>query len=64
MRIKLLLAAAGIAAFVTPALAEFYKFRGFVAAGRENKAALYREALRFNPANENARELLAELGEG
>jgi hypothetical protein len=46
------------------ALAEFYKFRGFVAAGREDKAALYRAALRFDPANENARQLLAELGEG
>jgi hypothetical protein len=43
------------------ALADFYKFRGFVCRDREQKAALYREALRFNPANENVRDLLAEL---
>jgi hypothetical protein len=44
--------------------AEFYKFRGVVAAGRGRQAALYHEALRFNPANANVRELLAGLGEG
>ncbi len=43
------------------ALAEFWKFRGFLAAGRDQKTALYREALRFNPANDNVRDLLAEL---
>jgi hypothetical protein len=43
------------------ALAEFYKFRGFVAAGRRRKMELYTEALRFNPANENVKQLLAEL---
>jgi hypothetical protein len=43
------------------ALADFWKFRGFVAADRAHKAALYREALRFNPANTNVRDLLAEL---
>jgi hypothetical protein len=44
------------------ALADFWMFRGFLAADREQKAALYREALRYNPANQNARELLADLG--
>jgi tetratricopeptide (TPR) repeat protein len=43
------------------ALSEFNKYRGFIAAEREQKVALYREALHLNPANENARELLASL---
>jgi hypothetical protein len=43
------------------ALADFYKFRGFVCRDRDQKAALYREALHFNPANDNVRALLAEL---
>jgi hypothetical protein len=43
------------------ALAEFYKFRGFVTRDREQKLNLYREALRFNPANENVRNLLEDL---
>jgi hypothetical protein len=43
------------------ALAGFTKFRGFVAPDRSRKAELYREALRFNPADENVRELLAQL---
>jgi hypothetical protein len=43
------------------ALAEFYKFRGFIALDRSDKRALYLEALRFNPANDNVRELLADL---
>jgi hypothetical protein len=43
------------------ALADFWKFRGFVAADRASKVALYREALRFNPANPNVRDLLAQL---
>ena len=43
------------------ALSDFWKFRGFLAADREQKAVLYREALRFNPANNNVRDLLAEL---
>lgn len=43
------------------ALAEFTKLRGFVAADPVQKAELYRAALRFNPANENVRSLLAEL---
>src|SRR5262249_32934480 len=42
-------------------LADFWKFRGFIAADRESKVALYREALRFNSANNNVRDLLAEL---
>ncbi|HZY89575.1 MAG TPA: hypothetical protein VFE78_32435, partial [Gemmataceae bacterium] len=44
-------------------LADFYKFRGFVADDRGRKAALYREALRFNPSNGNVLDLLADLGE-
>jgi hypothetical protein len=44
------------------ALADFYKFRGFLAAEASAKVALYREALRFNPANDNVRDLLAGLG--
>src|SRR5206468_3660191 len=43
------------------ALADFYKFRGFVEIDRDRKAGLYREALRFNPANSNVRDLLVEL---
>lgn len=43
------------------ALAGFTKFRGFIAVDPARKAELYREALRFNPAEENARELLARL---
>jgi hypothetical protein len=42
-------------------LADFYKFRGFISRDREQKIALYREALRFNPGNENVGNLLAEL---
>jgi hypothetical protein len=43
------------------AVAEFYKFRGFVSPDPAAKAALYREALRFDPANANVRDLLAGL---
>ncbi|HEY7314393.1 MAG TPA: hypothetical protein VH643_33905, partial [Gemmataceae bacterium] len=43
------------------ALADFWKFRGFLAADRQQKVGLYREALRFNPSNSNVRDLLAEL---
>jgi hypothetical protein len=43
------------------ALAEFYKFRGYLAESPDRKIALYREALAFNPANDNVRRLLAEL---
>jgi hypothetical protein len=46
------------------ALADFCTFRGFVGPDRARKAALYREALRFNPAADNARSLLAELEGG
>jgi hypothetical protein len=42
------------------ALSDFWKFRGFLVADAEQKAALYREALRFNPANTNVRDLLDE----
>jgi len=45
------------------AVADFYKFRGFVAGDHARKVALYREALRFNPSNGNVRDLLADLGE-
>jgi hypothetical protein len=45
------------------ALSELTKFRGFVQGDRGQKVALYREALRFNPGNDNVRSLLAELGE-
>ncbi len=44
------------------ALSEFFKFRGFVAAERTEKVSMYQEALRLNPANDNVRELLKELG--
>jgi len=44
------------------ALSDFYKFRGFVAGERARKIELYREALRFNPGNDNVRGLLADLG--
>jgi hypothetical protein len=43
------------------ALADFWKFRGFLSADRQQKISLYREALRLNPANNNVHDLLAEL---
>jgi len=43
------------------ALAEFYKYRGFVSSDRERKRALFREALAFDPRNENVRELLEQV---
>jgi hypothetical protein len=42
------------------ALAEFTKFRGFVAVDPDRKAALYREALRYQPSNENVKRLSAK----
>ena len=45
------------------ALSDFYKFRGFTAGDRARKVELYREALRFNPGNDNVRSLLKDLGE-
>jgi hypothetical protein len=54
--------AGGVELSARAALAEFYKFRGFVTADVEHKAALYREALRFHPGNDNVRKLLAEIG--
>jgi hypothetical protein len=43
------------------ALSEFYKFRGFIEPDRRRKADFYREALRFNPGNDNVRRLLDEI---
>lgn len=43
------------------ALAEFYKFRGFISRDREQKQHHYREALRFDPANQNVRQLLDDM---
>jgi hypothetical protein len=43
------------------ALSEFYKFRGFIEPDRRRKADFYREALRFNPSNDNVRRLLDEI---
>jgi hypothetical protein len=45
------------------ALADFWKARGFLEFDRQRKVALYREALQFNPSNQNVRDLLAELEE-
>jgi tetratricopeptide (TPR) repeat protein len=45
------------------AVADFYKFRGFASRDRDEKVALYREALRLDPANQNVRQLLSDLGE-
>ncbi len=45
------------------AVAEFYKFRGFVASERDRKLALFHEALSFNPRNQNVRELLRQAEE-
>jgi hypothetical protein len=47
--------------YARAALSDFWKVRGFLAADREHKTDLYREALRLNPANHNVRDLLAEL---
>jgi hypothetical protein len=44
------------------AVAEYWKFRGFISRDPDERVALYREALRFNPANSNVRDLLAQLG--
>jgi hypothetical protein len=46
------------------ALAEFCKFRGFAAPTAGEARALYHEALRLNPANDNVRRLLAQLEAG
>jgi hypothetical protein len=43
------------------ALAGFFKFRGFVASERDQKIGFYRQALRFNPGDENVKNLLAEI---
>jgi tetratricopeptide (TPR) repeat protein len=43
------------------ALSEFCTFRGLLSRDRDQKKALYHEALRFNPANPNVRNLLLEL---
>jgi tetratricopeptide (TPR) repeat protein len=44
------------------ALSEFWKFRGFCAGDRREKLELYRQALAFHPANDNVRNLIADLG--
>ncbi|MGL4554777.1 MAG: hypothetical protein ACRC33_26730, partial [Gemmataceae bacterium] len=44
------------------ALSEFTKFRGFLEPDPAARAAIYREALRWNPNNENVQQLLSELG--
>jgi len=46
------------------ALAEFTKFRGFVEASPPARAELYREGLKWDPANDNLRELLRDMGTG
>ncbi len=46
------------------ALAEFTKFRGLMDPSPATKAALYREGLKWDPANENLKDLLRELGHG
>jgi hypothetical protein len=43
------------------ALSEYWKFRGFAAGDLTTKIALYQEAMRFNPGNDNVRELLDDL---
>jgi hypothetical protein len=43
------------------AVSDFNKFRGFIQRDPEKKAAFYREALRWNPGNDNARDLLGQL---
>src|SRR5205823_11677424 len=43
------------------ALSEFFKYRAFVTDDMARKRELYREALAFNPANENVRNLLGGL---
>jgi tetratricopeptide (TPR) repeat protein len=43
------------------ALSDFWKFRGFMSRDHAEKRRLFEQALEFNPANENARDLLARL---
>lgn len=43
------------------ALSDYWKFKGFAADNRDDKLALYREALRLNPGNDNVRDLLAQM---
>ena len=50
--------------YIRATLSDFYKARGFVESDPGRKAALYREALELNPANQNVRELLADMGQG
>lgn len=44
------------------ALSEFAKFRGFVEQDRDNQLRFYREALKWNPHNDNVRQLLSDMG--
>lgn len=43
------------------ALAEFWKFRGYVTADPDERRRLYQQALEFDPSNENVRDLLARM---
>jgi hypothetical protein len=43
------------------ALAEYYKYRAFATSDRTGRIAIYREAVRLNPENDNVRYLLAQL---
>jgi hypothetical protein len=45
------------------ALAEFIKFKGFVEPRSEARAAIYREALKWDPSNANVRDLLRDMGQ-
>ena len=45
------------------ALSDFYKFRGFTTGDRARKVEMYRDALRFQPGNDNVRKLLQDLSE-
>ncbi len=45
------------------ALSEFWKFRGFLAPNHDDARRLYEQALEFDPANQNVRELLVKLDE-
>jgi hypothetical protein len=60
---RLVESGSGVGVAARAALSDFWKIRGFLTNDRARKVALYREALRFNPGNQNVRDLLAEMGE-